>query len=338
MGYRKKLLSLLVSCSCIAIILGGCSMSTGSVTSAKYPTKPITVIVPFAAGGSADLMARALEKSSKKYLGQPLVITNVTGGAGTLGMNEIAGAKPDGYTIGAIGANVILQPLYGETRYHYPTAMEPLVQVVSSPSVVAVLADKPWNNINDLVDYAKNRPGEIKFGHAGLGTTAHVVGEMFAKEAGIKVFQVPFKGDSEALTALLGGHVQFIPGTPSSLKEHVKSGKVKILGVAEENRLTIPGFENVPTLKEQGINVAFNFWIGVVGPKGIPAEERAKLTAGLKEMINDPEFKQSMLDIGMSVEYLGPNEFSDRWAEANVKLTKIVKETGIADIIRAQKK
>ncbi|WP_371363541.1 Bug family tripartite tricarboxylate transporter substrate binding protein [Sporomusa rhizae] len=313
-------------------------MSKESTTSGQYPSKSINIIVPFAAGGGMDLLARTLEKSSQKYLGQPLVIVNIAGGGGTLGMNEMVAAEPNGYTIGAVGTSTILQSLYGETRYHYPTALEPIVQVVSAPKVIAVLADRPWNNLSDLVNYAKEHPGQIKFGHAGLGTATHVVGEMLNKEAGIKLAQVPFKGDSEALTALLGGHIQILSGNPAALKEHVQSGTVKILGVAEEKRMTIHGFENVPTFKEQGINVSFNFSNGIVAPKGIPAAEKAKLVAGLKKMINDPEFKKVMMDIGMEVEYLGPDEFNDRWAEDNVKWTKIVKETGIADIIRAQKK
>jgi len=308
-----------------------------SATVEKYPAKPITIIVPFAAGGSADLAARALSKSAQQHLGQPFVVVNTPGGAGTIGMNEIAGSKPDCYTIGTIGLNVILQPLYGPTRYHYPTALEPLVKVVSAPTVLAVLSEKPWENLNDLVDYAKEHPGEIKFGHAGLGTTMHITGELLAKETDINIVQVPFKGDSESLAALLGGHVQFILATPT-LKEHIKSGKIKLLGVAEEKRLTLPGFEQVQTFKEQGINVAFDFWIGVVAPKGLPLPEKTRLAAGLKEMINDNEFKKNMAEMGMLVEYLGPTDFSDRWIADNAKLTKVVKETGIAELIANQKK
>ncbi len=339
MGYNRICFILLVAFLCMTLLIGGCGIgSKESIASEKYPVKPINVIVPFAAGGGADIMARGLEKSARQYLGQPLIVVNMPGGAGTIGMNEIAGAKPDGYTIGVIGVNVILQPLYGQTRFHYPTALEPLVKVVASPTVVAILAEKSWKNLNELVSYAKQHPGEIKFGHAGLGTTIHITGEMLAKEAGIKIVQVPFKGESEALAALLGGHVQFMLGNPAALKEHVKNGTVRVLGVAEEKRLTIPGFENVPTFKEQGINVAFDFWIGVVAPKGIPAAEKARLTAGLKEMANDPVFKKNVEDIGMSVEYLGTDEFSNRWVEDNAKLTKIIKETGIAELIATQKK
>lgn len=337
MGSRQGYFVLLSLWLCMALATGGCSREAKeSVAKEAYPVKPITLIVPFAAGGGDDIMARALERTAKQHLSQPFVIVNKPGGAGTIGMNELAGVQADGYTIGTVGLNVILQPLYGPTRYHYATALEPLVKVVSTPMVVAVLADQPWRNLGDLVEYAKEHPGELKFGHSGLGTARHITGEMLARETGIKLVQVPFKGDAEALTALLGGHVQLILTTPA-LKEHLKNGSVRILGVAEAKRLTIPGFENVPTFREQGINVALSFWSGLAAPKGITAVEKARLTAGLKEMINDPEFKKNMEDIGMAVDYLGPDEFSDEWIAENPQFTKIVKETGIIDLIAAQK-
>jgi len=310
-----------------------------SLVSEKYPTKPITIIVPYAAGGSSDMIARMLEKSALKHLGQPLVVVNMPGGSTTIGMNELAGAKPDGYTIGVVAVSAILQPLYGQTRYHYPTALEPLANVVSSPAVLATLAEKPWKNLGELVSYAKQHPGEIKIGHSGLGTSVHVTEEMFAKEAGITIKQVPFRGESEAIAALLGGHVQLIGVySPAALKEHVESGTIRILGVADENRLTIPGFENVPTFKEQGIDVALNCWNGIAVPKGLPAAEKARLTAGLGAMINDPDFKKSMEELGMSVQYMGPEEFSERWIADNAKLKKAVTEAGIVELIASQKK
>ncbi|CQR70808.1 Tricarboxylate transport protein TctC [Sporomusa ovata] len=324
----------------MTIIMGGCTMGAKeSMAAEQYPSKPITIIVPFAAGSSLDTLARALEKSAYKHLGQTLVVVNMPGGGATLGMNELAGAKPDGYTIGVVATSAILQPLIGQTRYHYPSALEPLVNVVSSPVVVACLTDKPWKNLSELVSYAKQHPGEIKFGHGGLGTSTHVTGETFAREAGITIKQVPFRGgESESLAALLGNHIQIVFSyNPAVLKEHVKSGTIRILGVAEENRLTIPGFEDVPTFKEQGIDVAFNFWTGIAAPKEMPLAEKARLAAGLREMVNDPEFKENMEKLGMLVHYLGPEDFGDRWIADNKKLTKIVKETGIAELIAAQK-
>jgi len=337
----KRVLLILITCLLgITITLGGCDMGAKeSATIEKYPTKPITIIVPFAAGGSSDIIARVLGKPALKQFGQSFTVVNMPGGAATIGMNELAGAKPDGYTIGIVGASVFLQPLYGQTRYHYPSALEPLVQTTSMPMVLATLSEKPWKNLNELVSYAKQHPCEIKYGHCGLGSAPHITGEMVAKEAGISIVQVPFKGDSEALAALLGGHVQLIvAATPAALKEHVQSGTIRILGVAEKHRLSIPGFEDVPTFNEQGLNVAFSLWNGIAAPKGLPTEVKTRLAADLREIVNDPSFKKDMEDIGMLVEYLGPDEFSDQWIADNAKLTKIVKETGIADLITNQKK
>ena len=340
MNSKRILLIGITSLLGITIMLGGCGMGAKeSATVEKYPTKPITVIVPFAAGGSSDIIARIMDKYAPKYLGQSFIIINSPGGSATNGMNQIAGAEADGYTIGVIGPSVILQPLYSQTRYHYPTALEPLAQVVSMPTIVAVSSQSPWNNLNDLINFAKQNPNKIKFGHAGLGTALHITAEMLAKETGIKIVQVPFKGDSEALATLLGGHVQVIfVAAPSALKEHLQAGTIRVLGVCEEQRLNIPGFENVPTFKEQGINLSFSFWQGIVAPKGLPADEKAKLAAGLKKIINEPEFRKIMENVGMEVRYQGPDEFGDQWIADNAKLTNIVKETGIADLITNQKK
>lgn len=304
----------------------------------KYPTKPITLIVPFSAGGGSDLTARAMEKLAIKYLGQPIVVVNKLGGGGTIGWNEIAGANPDGYTLCIANVGVILQPLYSATRYHYLTALEPIAQIVSVPIVVAVKADQPWDNINQLLQYAKANPGEIKFGHAGLGTEYHVAGEMLARNAGIQMEQVPFQGGSEALASLLGGHIQLLFTAPAAVKEHVKAGRVKVLGVVSEKRCNDPLFIGVPTLKEQGVNVVFSAWNGLVAPKGLSSEVKAKLEEGFRGIITDPEFVTRMQEMGMEPDYLAPRDALNKLIDENERLGKIIKETGIAEKIAAQKK
>lgn len=317
-------------------LAGGC-MPQNKMAVAQYPTKPITLIVPFAAGGSVDMMARTIEKVALKHLGQPIVVTNIPGGAATIGWNELAGAKPDGYTIGIVGLSSLLQPLYGETRYHYPTALEPFVQVMSIPAIAVVRADQPWSNVQDLLNYARQHPGEIKYGHPGLGSGNHVAGEMVTMNSGVNLIQVPFKGEAEALTALLGGHIQLMFTTPPSIKEHVKSGKVKVIGVAREQRLTDVVFSGAPTFKEQGLDVILSFWYGFGAPKGLPETEKTRLIAGLQAMVNDPEFKQNMEKSGMPIEFLGPEDFNEKWAADSARLKKIVKDTGIAERIAGQK-
>lgn len=337
----KKISFLLIACLItIPTLIGGCSgMQPKTVnTTNKYPDKPITIIVPFSVGGGLDLVARALEKSAPKYLGQSLVVVNKPGGAGVIGLNELAAAKPDGYTVGTAGVEILLQSSYAPTKYDYATALTPLAQVSTSPLVLAVKSDEPWQTVDDLVRYAKHHPGQLKFGHSGVGSNTHLVGEMFGQATGISIEQVPFQGAGEATIALVGGHVQLIFVNPMLVKEHVKNGTLRVLAVADERRLIDPVFSDVPTLNEIGINVAFNNWQAIAAPKDIPADVKAKLAEGLKSMINDPEFKRNMEIAGMRVEYLGPRELEEKWLSENKKLSKVVQEAGILDLIKAQRK
>lgn len=338
-GYEKMTFPKMIALSLviIALIIAGCGAQKVT-TVEKYPVKPITMIVPYAAGGTADMMARGMEKVAAKYFGQTLVINNIPGGGATIGWNELAGAKPDGYTIGIVSSGVFLQPLYDQTRYHYPTALEPLVQIAHVPIIIVSRSDQPWETGTDLVNYARQHPGEIKYGHPGLGAVIHVGAEMFAKEAGIDIVQVPFRGDAESLAALLGGHIKLMFTTPYAVKEHVKSGKVKVLAVTADKRLADPVFADVPTCKEQGLNVSIGFIQAVGAPKGLPAEVKDRLAEGLKGIVNDTEFKKSMDGLGMPVEYQGFKEFGEKWITEGARLTQSVKETGIAERIASQKK
>lgn len=336
----KKNWIFIVSSLFILILIGGCSDISNKTTTAKrqYPDKPITVIVPFSVGGGLDLTARSLEKLAPKYLGQPLVVVNKPGGAGAIGWNELSGANPDGYTIGITGTDLLLLPAYGPTKYNYPTALAPIVQVASLPMVMAVQADQSWQTVDDLIEFAKKHPGKLKFGHGGVGSFPHLLGEMFAKTADITIEQVPFSGAGEVTAALLGGHVQIAFVNPMVVKEHVKNGTIKVLAVTSEQRMTDPVFTQVPTFKEQGLDVVLNNWYGVAVPKETPVEITNKLAEGFKAIIMDPEFIKNMKNVGLQVEYLGPKESELKWLSDGQKLTKILKETDILDKIKAQKK
>jgi tripartite-type tricarboxylate transporter receptor subunit TctC len=337
---QKKSWVLLMACLLIILILGGCTnMQDKTVTTTtKFPDKPITLIVPFGVGGGMDLVARLLEKSAPSQLGQPLVIVNKPGAAGALGWNELAGAAPDGYTLGMTGVELILQPLYGPTKFYYPTALDPLIQIIESPMVMVIQADQPWQNTNDLIAYARQYPGRIKFGHSGIGGIAHVAGESFAKNANIHLEQVPFQSASEEMAGLLGGHIQIAFLSPASIKEQMKSGAIRALAIASEHRLTDPIFATIPTFNEQKLQVVGGSWFGIAAPKELPAEVKNTLADRLKTMINDPEFKKSITNLGLEVNYLGPKESAEKWLDDNEKLTKTVQETGILDTIKEQKR
>jgi len=337
---QKKPLILTIACLLIILtMIGGCTSMQSKVTTTKekYPDKPITFIVPFGAGGAMDLVARILEKSALKHLGQPLVIINKPGSAGTLGWNELVTSAPDGYTIGISASELFLHPLYGTSRYNYPTALEPLAQISSTPVIMVVKADQPWQNTTDLIAYAKEHPGELKFGHSGVGSIPHVVGETFSKSANITLSQVPFRSAAEAVTALLGEHIQIVFINPGTVKEYVKSGMLKTLAVADANHLVDPVFANALTFKEQGLELFYGNQFGVVAPKEMPVDIRARLITGLDAMINDPEFKRDIEAMGLQYQYLDTKQMQTQWIFENKKLTNAVQESGVVELIKSQK-
>ncbi|HWR42227.1 tripartite tricarboxylate transporter substrate binding protein [Sporomusa sp.] len=312
--------------------------NTPATTATKFPDKPITVIVPFSVGSGVDLTARSLEKMVPKYLGQPLVVINKSGGAGAIGWNELAGANPDGYTIGIAGIEALLLPFYGSTKYDYPTALEPLAQVAAVPSVLAVQAGQPWQTLDALIEHAKKHPGQLKFAHGGVGSFPHVLGEMFAQATGITLEQVPFSGGGETVAALLGGHVQLVFVNPTLVKEHVKNGTIRILAVTGKQRLTDPVLAEVLTFQEQGLDITLTNWHGVAVPKEMPVEVKNKLAEGFKAIITDPEFIKNMNNAGLQVEYLDPKESQAKWLADSQKLAKTLQATGVLERIKAQKK
>lgn len=337
---RKTLILMSVYVFLSLIIIGGCTNMQDKVTMKKlqYPDRPITVIVPFSVGGGMDLMARSLEKLAPAYLGQPLVVVNRPGGAGAIGWNELSGASADGYTIGITGMDMLLLPSYGPTKYYYPTALDPLVQVATVPMVLAIQAGQPWKTVNELIEYAKEHPSQLKFGHGGIGSFQHLLGEMLGLAAGITIEQVPFSGAGEVTAALLGGHIQLIFVNPMAVKEHVKNGTIRVLAVTGEQRMIDPIFVQVPTLKEKGLDIVLNNWFGVATPKEMPEEVKSRLAEGFKKIIADPEFIKNLTNAGLQVDYLGPKESQYKWLSDNEKLTRIIKETNVLDIIKAQKK
>lgn len=338
---EKVLISLLaLYLVLISILIGGCTMNEPKAVTmtSKYPDRPITIIVPTSAGGAYDLIPRALEKTASQHLGQPLVVVNKPGGGGNVGWNELVDSTPDGYTIGVTGVEILLQPLYSRSQYHYPTALEPLVQISSFPMVLAIQANQPWENLDDLVTYAEQHPGQIKLGNSGMGSFPHVLGEMLAHNAGITIKHVPFRGGSESIAALLGGHIQGVFTTQALTREYLKNGTVRVLAVTSEQRLADPVFSSVPTFKELGLDIVFNNWVGLAAPKDIPWEVKAKLAEGLKKIIIDPEYKNALENIGLQVDYLNAEEFQMKWIEDNEKLTKVIQKTGVLDQIKEQKK
>lgn len=332
---RMFMLSLLGVTMCVS----GCNNGlTDEPDKVDFPTKPINVIVPFSAGGGSDLQARTLEKLAPKYLGQSFIVTNKTGGGGTVAWNELVNAPADGYTIGISGIELIMQPIYGETKYYYPTALEPLAQMAIAPGVLIVKADRSWQTLDDLILYCKEHPKEVKFAHGGIGSLGHIIGEILGKKAEVDIEQVPFRGGAEAVAALLGNHVQFVVANPGALSEQIRNGTVRALAVSGKERLNNVELNQIPTFKEMGYDIVLENWFGLVAPKEIPSQIKGKLEERLEEMISDPEFKENVEKLGLEVEYLNADQSKKKWIKDSENLKKILDDTGVLDQIQAQKK
>lgn len=322
-----------------SLLSAGCGSESKIANGAavKYPVKPITVIVPFSAGGMTDILTRAMEKSAGKNLGQPFIIVNKPGGAGTIAWNELVKTKPDGYTLGVVTIGTILQPIYGQCKYNYPTALEPIAQFANPPFAMSIVPNSKFKTLDELIQYAKEHPGEVKFGHSGLGAGTHVLAEMFARAAGIKMEQVPFQGSAEELAALLGGHIDvIISGTPE-LREYVRSNKIKVLAITGSHKLDNEDFSEVPTFKELGYDVKVNNIHCLAVSKEMPEDIKRILVQGIKNIINDQEYQETMRQLGLEAEYMGPQECINEWVTDSEILTKAVHDTGVFERISAQK-
>jgi tripartite-type tricarboxylate transporter receptor subunit TctC len=296
---------------------------SNSVPAADFPTKEVQIIIPWAAGGATDLIFRALGATAGKYLNQAVVIVNRPGGGGAVGYTDGMKVKPDGYMLTAAVTPLCILPHQTATAFTYKD-FEPVLNVVSDPSMFLVRSDAPWKDLREFVDYAKKNPDMITVGNSGAGGGVHLVALAFENAAGIKLNHIPFSGGGPSVTALLGGHVNAVSVTPPEGIPQIKAGQLKIIGLFAENRLAV--FPDVPTVKEQGINFAMGMWRGLAASKGTPPEVIRKLNEGFKKAMEDPEFQQKAKDMSVILSYLGPKEFGAKMAQDDEFFGKLIKE------------
>lgn len=312
------------------VYFNGCGFSAVK-TDAAFPSKRIEIIVPFGPGGGSDAHARALQKVAAKYLNQPLVAINKPGGGGNVGYSELVTAAPDGYTWGVASPEIIFHSVYGQSKYHFLTALDPIAQICTASLVLVVNADSPWHSVDDVIQYARSHNEPLRFAHSGIGSASHVLGEVFGKKYGVKTTQVPFKGGSEKNAMLLGNHVDLMFHSSTAVLEFVKSGKMRVLALASSKRLQNPVLADVPTFKELGKDIELNNWYGIATPKPLDDKVKAVLSEKLKAMILDPEFKTILEQLGTELDYLSPTEFQEKWIQEADNFKKMVTETGIIE-------
>jgi tripartite-type tricarboxylate transporter receptor subunit TctC len=295
-----------------------------------YPSKPIKLIIPTAAGGLMDVAARVAAEYLDKALGQRLIIENRSGSGGNIGAEAVVRAEPDGYTLGLIQlGNVAVNPwIYKDMPFDPLTDLVPVAPVTSSAILVVANKDVPARNLSELIALAKKQPGKLTYGSAGSGTVPHLAGELFKKAAGIDLLHVPYRGAGPAVNDLVGGHIQLTFLGWGAVRGPVEAGKAKVLAVAQPQRMqAAPQF---PTSAEAGLpGYEFITWFGVVAPKGTPAPIIAKLVKNIHAMQDDPGVIKTLGQGGLEPLKETSEQFGARMRRDHERFRDIVKAAGL---------
>ena len=320
---RNALFSLIAFLSA-AVIAGAASAQD------VYPSKPITLIVPFPPGGVADIVGRPFAEALSRELKTPVIIENKPGAGGGIGMGAVAKAKADGYTLLMALSSISILPeadkVLGRAPLYQLDQFTPIARLTADPTVLAVRADSPWKTLQDFVADARRRPGAITYGSSGNYGTMHVPMEMFAHRADVKLLHVPFTGGGPAVVALLGGQVDALSTGPSTVLQHVKAGKVRVLASWGDHRLA--SLPDVKTLTESGFDAVFFQWCALFAPAGTPEPVLSRLREAARVAAADPRFVNTLATVETPVQYLDAPEMRRFW-EADAKtLAEAVQRVG----------
>ena len=319
----------------VAVLIGSLSMNLGMhakawAQTAPYPTKSITMIVPFPPGGLADIVARPVAEALTRELGQPVVIENKGGAGGGIGMGVAARAKPDGYTVLLALSSLTVIPeadaLLGRSPMFLLNELRPIARYTADPTVLAVRADAPWKTVKEFIEDARKRPGAINYGSSGNYGTMHVPMEILAQTAGVKMTHIPFTGAAPAIVAMLGGQIDAVSTGPATVLQHVKAGKIRVLGHWGNGPLA--SLPDVSSLKDLGFNAEYAQWSGLFIPSGTPEPIAQRLRAAAKVAAQDTKVRDIIQNTGSPVVYLDSPEF-EKYVQADAKrMTDVVKKIG----------
>jgi len=266
-----------------------------------YPTRPITVVVPFPAGGPSDVVARIVTEHMGRLLGQTMVIENVGGAGGTIGSARVAAAAPDGYTLlaGSMGSHVAAPVFTPNVRYDSQRDFAAIGITAHAPAVIVARKDFPAKDLTEFIAYLKAHGDTVKQAHGGIGSSSHMACLLFAAQAGVKPILVGYRGTGPAMNDLVGGHVDFFCEQAVSVTGQINSGAVKAYAISAEERLaTLPA---VPTARELGIDFRMSVWSGIFAPKGVPQEIIDKLSQALDKTLDDPGVQKRLAELGGAI-------------------------------------
>ena len=310
----------------------GTACLTTPAWAAPYPEKSIRLVVPFPAGGATDFMARSLAQKLSERLGQPVVLDNKAGAGGALGAEVVAASAHDGYTLlfSTMGVLTINPSIYTSLRYDPQKSFEPVTTTHSTSNLLVVRPSVKANTVEELLVLARNNPGQLTFASAGNGTTSHLSGELFKSLGGVDMMHVPYKGSAPAMADFLGGRISMMFDTTSNFVEHVKSGRLRALGLTGRQRSSampgVPTISETPGMSEYEVSL----WLGVLAPAGTPAALVLKLQTDISAVMSTAEMGRQLSDAGIDVRLSSPQDFAALIRSDALKWSAVVKRANIA--------
>ena len=306
------------------------SSAFSAIAQGSWPTRSITMIVPFPPGGLADLVARPVAEAMSRELGQPVVIENKAGAGGGIGMSLAAKSKPDGYTMVMAQSSLTVLPeadvVLGRTPMFGLNDLRPVARYTADPTVLAVRAESPWKSVQEFVDDAKKRPGAINYGSSGNYGTMHVPMEILAQVSGSKLTHIPFTGAGPAVVALLGGQIDAVSTGPATVLQHVKAGKLRVLGHWGNGKLA--SMPEVTSLKDAGFNAEYAQWSGLFIPSATPEPVAQRIRAAARAAAQDAKVREVILGAGSPVQFQDSPDF-EKYVQADAKrMVDVVKKIG----------
>lgn len=308
--------------SCIAML----AFNSAALAN-NYPSSPIKLIVPWPAGGSADAVGRLLGEQLGSQLETTVIVENIAGASATIGTQQVAKAKPDGYTLllASSSGNASAPNLYKKINFDPINDFSPIGLVALIPSILIVSNDSAFNSPKDIVNAAQKATGSLAFGSGGIGNSGHLSSELFASIANFKANHIPYKGNNPALTDLIGGRLDFM--FDNGAIPHIKSNRVKALGIASSSR--IQALPELPTLEELGYqNMVLSTWFGLAAPAQTPDNIIQKVNLALNKSLQDTSFAQRLIDMGAELRTTDSREFSNFWKSELLNYKKLIESSG----------
>ena len=313
-----------------ALLAAALVLASPAVSAQTYPSRQITLIIPFAAGGSNDLVGRAIGKKLTEAWGQPVIVENRAGAGGMIGTSAVAAAPPDGYTLLLVSSTFTINPAIKKSMPFDPIRdFTPVAFIARSPLLLTASNKLPVKSARELLALARSKPGQIAYASAGLGSINHIAAELLALSAGASFMHVPYKGGAPALNDLLGGHVDIYVSSLPQVLPLAQSGQAKALAVTSARRIAL--LPDVPTLEESGV-AGFDLWSwwGIVGPAGMPATIVNALNSEIGKMLTSPELSTFLSNEGAEAETMTPQQFGDLMRLETARWIKVAHEANIS--------